>query len=94
MRALRRFTRNPYLPAEAAAMLAVVGGIIAAALQSASDGPPLRCRRVTGPGRRGHAYVTRAAPPSGSHRSSQPGMRHLASAALTAHPGCLRRLPR
>jgi hypothetical protein len=35
MRALRRFARNPYLPAEAAAMLAVVGGIIAAALQSA-----------------------------------------------------------
>jgi hypothetical protein len=35
MRTLRRFTRNPYLPAEAAALLAVVGGIIAAAWQAA-----------------------------------------------------------
>jgi hypothetical protein len=35
MTRMRRFARNPYLPAEAAAMLAVVGGIIAAALQSA-----------------------------------------------------------
>jgi hypothetical protein len=35
MRTLRRFTRNPHLPAEAAALLAVVGGIIAAAWQAA-----------------------------------------------------------
>jgi hypothetical protein len=35
MRALRRFARNPVLPLEAAAMISVVGGIIAAALQSA-----------------------------------------------------------
>jgi hypothetical protein len=35
MTRIRRYARNPHLPAEAAAMLAVVGGIIAAALQSA-----------------------------------------------------------
>jgi hypothetical protein len=35
MRALRRFARNPILPLEAAAMLSVVGGIIAAGLHAA-----------------------------------------------------------
>lgn len=35
MRTLRRYARNPHLPIEAAALVAVVGGIIAAALQSA-----------------------------------------------------------
>jgi hypothetical protein len=32
---LRRFARNPYLPAEAGALVAVVGGIIALAWQAA-----------------------------------------------------------
>lgn len=35
MTKIRRYTRNPHLPLEAAALLAVVGGIIAAAWQAA-----------------------------------------------------------
>jgi hypothetical protein len=34
MRTLRRYPRNPHLPIEAAALLSVVGGIIAAAWQA------------------------------------------------------------